>query len=320
MNGGLRVAISSFRTCQKGLTMTATNANPSAGWRMKVAAFSLAVSIFAVLWFVVAALGTKFGLWPWQVGLGQMTFGFGPMITMGAIFLALVAQVISIIKAPRKQPFILSLAATLIAAMLLFRLNAMGVQSAALPPIHDIQTDWSDPIAYSDTMMTRRSEDGALNPVEAAPLINLPNDAYKARWPGMHERLVSEVQEEAEAKPQGKKATVYPTIEPLYFSAEPAAMADLVTRLIKKKSWELVKPAPENIADLDEFQIEATATSGWFGFKDDIAIRIRAVEGAVRVDMRSVSRVGLSDLGANSKRVAGFMNELKDRGNGRLAP
>lgn len=287
---------------------------------MKVAAFSLAVSIFALLWFVVAALGTKFGLWPWQVGLGQMTFGFGPIITFGAIILALIAQVVSIIKSPRKQPFILSLAATLIAAMLLFRLNAIGVQSAALPPIHDVQTDWSEPISYSSELLALRTEDGALNPVEPAPMIFLPNDAYKARWPGMHDRLVSEVQEEAEAKPQGKKATVYPAIEPLYFSAEPSSVADLVSRMIRKKGWKLVTAAPENIDALDEFQIEATATSGWFGFKDDVAIRVRSVEGAVRVDMRSISRVGLSDLGANSKRVAGFMNELQDRGNGRLTP
>jgi fatty-acyl-CoA synthase len=66
--------------------------------------------------------------------------------------------------------------------------------------------------------------------------------------------------------------------------------------------------------------LEATATTGWFGFKDDIAVRIRAVDGATRVDMRSVSRVGLSDLGANARRVSAFMDELADRANGRLEP
>ena len=51
---------------------------PKAGWRMKVAIFALAVSVFTVLWFAIAALGTKWGFWPWQVGLGQMTIGIGP--------------------------------------------------------------------------------------------------------------------------------------------------------------------------------------------------------------------------------------------------
>ena len=55
---------------------------PKAGWRMKVAIFALCASIFTVLWFAVAALGTKWGWWPWQVGLGQMTIGTGPMIAM----------------------------------------------------------------------------------------------------------------------------------------------------------------------------------------------------------------------------------------------
>ena len=60
--------------------MNAAVDTPKAGWRMKVAIFALAVSIFTVLWFAIAALGTKFGLWPWQVGLGQMTIGIGPGI------------------------------------------------------------------------------------------------------------------------------------------------------------------------------------------------------------------------------------------------
>ncbi|MEM6653302.1 MAG: hypothetical protein AAF582_11930, partial [Pseudomonadota bacterium] len=94
---------------------------PKAGWRMKVAIFALAVSIFTVLWFAVAALGTKFGFWPWQVGLGQMTIGVGPGIAMLALGLSIIAQVIALIKAPRKQAFILALAATLIAAFCMFR-------------------------------------------------------------------------------------------------------------------------------------------------------------------------------------------------------
>ena len=88
---------------------------PKAGWRMKVAIFALCVSIFAVLWFAVAALGTKFGFWPWQVGLGQMTIGVGPGIALFALGLSIVAQIIALIKAPRKQAFILALGATLIA-------------------------------------------------------------------------------------------------------------------------------------------------------------------------------------------------------------
>ena len=289
---------------------------PKAGWRMKVAVFALAVSIFAVLWFAIAALGTKFGLWPWQVGLGQMTIGIGPGIALFALALSIIAQVIALIKAPRKQAFILALAATLLAAFCMFRLAGLGAQAGSLPPLHDIQTDWSEPIAFSETLMAARAADGETNPVLDAPTVP---DYAEERWPGTAGRLVSEVQEEAEAKEAGK-GTVYPKLETIYFSAPPAAVASAAAGIMKKKGWEIVSAAPASADASTEIQVEATATSGWFGFKDDIAVRIRPVEGATALDIRSTSRVGLSDLGANSTRVYGLMIELEDRAEGRRVP
>ena len=289
---------------------------PKAGWRMKVAIFALCVSIFTVLWFAVAALGTKFGFWPWQVGLGQMTIGIGPGIALFALGLSLVAQVIALIKAPRKQAFILALGATLIAAFCMFRLAGLGAQANSLPPLHDIQTDWSDPIAFSESLMAARAADGETNPVLAAPTVP---DYAEARWPGTAGRLVSEVQEEAEAKEAGK-GTVYPTLEPVYFSQSPDEVATVAERIMRKRGWKIVSPAPVDGNAVSEVQLEGTETSGWFGFKDDIAVRIRPVDGATRVDIRSTSRVGLSDLGANSARVYSLMVELEDRADGRRAP
>lgn len=289
---------------------------PKAGWRMKVAIFALAVSIFTVLWFAVAALGTKFGFWPWQVGLGQMTIGVGPGIALFALGLSIVAQVISLIKAPRKQAFILALGATLLAAFCMLRLVGMGGQASSLPPLHDIQTDWASPISFSETLMAARAADGETNPVLDAPIVP---DYAEERWPGTAGRLVSEIQEEAEAKDAGK-GTVYPKMETIYFSAPPAAVATVAEQVMKKKGWEIVSAAPASADESAEIQVEATATSGWFGFKDDVAVRIRPVEGATALDIRSTSRVGLSDLGANSTRVYGLMVELEDRAEGRRVP
>lgn len=286
---------------------------PKAGWRMKVAIFALAVSIFAVLWFAIAALGTKFGLWPWQVGLGQMTIGIGPGIAMLALGLSIIAQVIALIKAPRTQPFILALAATLIAAFCMFRLAGLGAQANALPPLHDIQTNWEDPIQFSDALMAARAAQGETNPVLDAPTVP---DYAEQRWPGTAGRLVSEVQEEAETKEAGK-GTVYQKMETLYFSQSPQEVAAVAERIMDRRGWDIL--APET-TEGDTLQVEATATSGWFGFKDDVAVRLRAVNGVTEVDIRSTSRVGLSDLGANSTRVYGLMVELEDRADGRRAP
>ena len=245
-----------------------------------------------------------------------MTIEVGPRIALAAVVVSLVAQVIALIKAPRKQAFILALGATLIAAFTMFRLAGLGAQASALPPLHDIQTDWSNPIQYSETLMAARAAQGETNPVLDAPTVP---DYAEARWPGTAGRLVSEIQEEAEAKEAGK-GTVYPRLESLYFDGTPAEVAAIAERVMDRKGWEIVSPVPENAAADSPIQVEATATSGWFGFKDDVAIRLRPENGVTRVDIRSTSRVGLSDLGANSTRVYGLMIELEDRADGRRTP
>ncbi len=57
-------------------------------------------------------------------------------------------------------------------------------------------------------------------------------------------------------------------------------------------------------------RIEATATTPWFGFRDDVVIRVTPTEGGSRVDVRSLSRVGRGDLGTNAKRVRAFLAKL----------
>ena len=52
--------------------------------------------------------------------------------------------------------------------------------------------------------------------------------------------------------------------------------------------------------------IEASATTFWFGFVDDVVIRVRPHAEGSRIDLRSVSRVGQGDLGANARRIARF--------------
>jgi uncharacterized protein (DUF1499 family) len=69
--------------------------------------------------------------------------------------------------------------------------------------------------------------------------------------------------------------------------------------------WEMVDSDP------NEGRIEATDTTFWFGFKDDIVVRVaEAAEGGTRVDVRSVSRVGRSDVGTNAARIDEFLERL----------
>ena len=60
-----------------------------------------------------------------------------------------------------------------------------------------------------------------------------------------------------------------------------------------------------------ERTLEATATTFWFGFVDDVVVRIRSDGSGSLVDVRSASRVGSSDLGANARRIDAFMARFR---------
>lgn len=68
------------------------------------------------------------------------------------------------------------------------------------------------------------------------------------------------------------------------------------------------------VADANEKEgrIEATDITFWFGFKDDIVVRITPTARGSRIDVRSVSRVGRGDLGTNAKRVRGYLKKIQE--------
>lgn len=283
--------------------------NQDAGWRTKFAGAALLLAVFGVVWFMIAALGSKYGLWSWQFGLMKMTFNWGPKIVMAGGALSVLALIIAFVKAPRKRPAMLALAAILVSLLSFGRLAAMKGQGERLPPLHDIQTNWDAPIQPSAELVAVRTEFGALNPILDAPTV--PEGA-DARWPGTGGRLVSELQQEAEFNPETQKsakAAPYPKIDTLAVSV-PLAEAYAATKAaLEAAGMEIVT---DNAAD---GQLEATATTGWFGFKDDVMVRIiptAGMEGAL-IDARSTSRVGLSDLGANAKRLRNLLDDIERR-------
>jgi uncharacterized protein (DUF1499 family) len=72
--------------------------------------------------------------------------------------------------------------------------------------------------------------------------------------------------------------------------------------------WEIVATVPA------EGRLEATDRTRWFGFRDDVVVRVRPDGAGSRVDVRSVSRVGRSDLGTNARRIRGFVEALRATG------
>ena len=148
-------------------------------------------------------------------------------------------------------------------------------QARSVPPIHDITTDLDNPPAFSAIIRLRSD---APNPPEYAG------------------------DETAQAQREA-----YPDIQPLILEADVQSVMDEAVELILDRSWEIV--AINRI----EQRIEATEKLAWFGFKDDVVLRFTQTDEGTRVDMRSKSRIGRSDVGVNAKRIDRFLEDMEDR-------
>jgi uncharacterized protein (DUF1499 family) len=85
----------------------------------------------------------------------------------------------------------------------------------------------------------------------------------------------------------------------------PDVAFDKALAAAREMGWDIVDAKPA------EGRIEATDTTFWFGFKDDVVIRISPTSEGSRIDVRSVSRVGRSDIGTNAKRIRAYLEKLK---------
>ena len=96
----------------------------------------------------------------------------------------------------------------------------------------------------------------------------------------------------------------YPDIRPLELGRSRPRRRSPRAAAVRAEGWDLVA------ADSSAGRIEATATTGWFGFKDDVVVRIEPQGAGSKVDVRSVSRVGGSDVGTNARRIREYLRRL----------
>ena len=102
-----------------------------------------------------------------------------------------------------------------------------------------------------------------------------------------------------------QQRAAYPDIQPIPVALSPREAFDRALRAAESMGWEVVG------SDAKAGTLEAVDTTRWFGFKDDIAIRVRAEGAGSRIDIRSKSRVGRGDLGTNARRIRAYAERLK---------
>jgi uncharacterized protein (DUF1499 family) len=117
------------------------------------------------------------------------------------------------------------------------------------------------------------------------------------------------------AYPGGKTAelqrTAYSDITPLQVTLMPRAAYDTALALVTKRKWLIVDQRPPAPGRRDGV-IEAVARTMIMGFRDDIVIRVSPLAQGARIDVRSASRYGLHDFGANATRVRSLLEDLDD--------
>jgi uncharacterized protein (DUF1499 family) len=146
------------------------------------------------------------------------------------------------------------------------------VRAWGVPMIHDITTDTDDPPA----LVTLRA----------------------ARGPHMN------TADYGGPEIAAQQHAAYPDLHPLLLAEPPGEAFERAEAAARRLGWEIAA------ADRKSGHIEATDTTLWFGFKDDVVIRVRPEGMGSRIDVRSVSRVGKSDVGTNARRIRDFLRQL----------
>ena len=258
-------------------------------WHSKLA---LGLVLFLPLYFMIAALGTKVGLWSWQVGLGSLTFSAGPILLGIVAVVSLVSLIIGAVRKPRRKIVMAIGALGVLFPGALFTGFMSVAGTAGDNPIHDVATDTATPPQFSDATMAAREESGAnaLSDYQT-PLGDL--EMYASSPPELaiksHAQIINDTYADLSPLPLGG-ATQADAV-----AAVAAAMGNMGFADIN--------------SDAETGLVEGVAETFWFGFKDDVVARV----GEQEIDFRSVSRVGRSDLGANANRIAELRSRVADQ-------
>jgi hypothetical protein len=249
-------------------------------WARRIALFSLAATVISVIVVRSGAL---------EIVPALSTFAGALMLAAVAILLALCALVVIWFEgvAGAKQ----AIAALFIGLALIAYPAYLGIKAWRLPAIYDITTDPIDPPRFDAIARLR------------------PRDANPITYEGLY---AAEQQHSA-----------YPDIEPDLTDSTAQESYDAAMKVITKRKWRIVDARPpqggQPVANPHAPQpairdgiIEAIARTPIMGFRDDIVVRIRATSDGARIDVRSASRYGRHDFGANASRVLNLISDIDD--------
>lgn len=234
---------------------------------------ALAGSILAVLAALAAVLSGLGTRWGWwHFRTGFLILRWAVVAGMAGMIACIGAAVITK-RRTLHRGFLLSIMGGLIAIPVTVIPLGWFVTVYDVPRIHDITTDMVNPPEFRAVIPLRAD---ATNPVEYGG---------------------------AEIAEQQQKA--YPDVKPLMLPVPQDKAFETALAAAKEMGWRIVEASPQ------EGRIEATDTTFWFGFKDDVVVRVMPEDSESRIDVRSLSRVGISDVGTNANRIVKYLKRLE---------
>jgi uncharacterized protein (DUF1499 family) len=227
--------------------------------------------VASALVLLAGPVGYRLGILPLRVAL-LTVLRWGAYGGIAAAAMSLAGLVVTLTRPREARRGLLLAAISLLAGVVLVGIPGRFRLGPPKPPIHDITTDTQEPPEYVAVLPLR---------------VNAPNTTVYGG-----EKIASQQRE------------AYPDLQPLILNVPPPKAFDRALATVREMGWELVA------ADATAGRIEATDTTFWFGFKDDVVIRVRPADGGSRVDVRSLSRVGGGDAGTNAKRIRAYLDVL----------
>jgi uncharacterized protein (DUF1499 family) len=213
---------------------------------------------------------------------GWWYFTTGFMILRWSAVAGLISAIVSLMggilsgRGIRRAGVFIALAGLLIGVVVAAIPRSWMRTAQQVPRIHDITTDMDNPPRFVSIMPLRK--DAPNTPEYGGPGIALQQRA------------------------------AYPDIKPLVLPIPVTAAFERALQTARVMGWTIVD------ASLNDGRIEAMDRTFWFGFTDDIVVRITPLPGNSKIDVRSVSRVGLSDIGTNAKRIREFLRRISRAG------
>lgn len=240
--------------------------------RNATATLGFVLSAIAITAAMGAGTGAHLALWDFQQGFRILNWS--AYFGIAGTMLSLVGAILG--RPGKERGGFLLAASGIVLGTIAFGVPANWYRIAnRVPMIHDISTDTENPPTFVAVLALR---------------MDAPNSAIYGG-----------------PEIAAKQHTAYPDIRPLVSDTPPAQAYEHARSIARQMCWKTVDENPA------EGRIEATATTRWFGFKDDVVIRIApAASNGSRVDIRSVSRVGRSDVGTNARRIRAFLKKFAE--------